>query len=1039
MLSKEEWALAFYEIMKEAPPPSGKHLQVVQGKLREQKVATEQRLNQVKNVEETAHYITEDRFTKRDVAYSDYLDRRTDHNKERMETTDRDYARALDEELTAKTTRKQVEGYLDRVNFRIEEVKSRLQTGDFVGMDEELTLAVQQAQLAGKFRSFEPMIEDAKRKIQVHRENRPSSFRSEEAKKDYDNEEKEYRERLKTLLQQQEQVGLLMQGYDDKPASEDRTQELEDKLSKARQAAEESDRTMVERKQAVSGKQEAVAGKQDNLIKAAGQDPSLQEAVQRLGEAREAQDEATRAVEIAREKLSTEHEKQSSVQRLVDKLMAAGSSMNQDLDGALGQLDTIVDAIANGRATLRGAEKTLREAMPRTETALTELRKLAEQRVETEPPNPALKLALDELAAAEDELRRAQSALNQAEREGEHLQGIIGNAQRSLSVAKALPEAHSTSEEFADALKGFEDTPIWDGGEALRKKMGQQQFDKLNQAARKLMFQYEKLVADGATIEELRSVYEQVPELWRPPAFREQERNWVAVGGLMSEEVEDKYRKETSTRLAEVDKKIETFKSKLETGETISSKLASGLGTLTEQGEKAEVLKQISEKLSGTKEFAEQAEKVLGLAAKLAGVLQAPIKAIESAQQSMETEDPVEAMMLQDEFMESLGKLVDGLTGSIEGADKLKVGGALVKNIADLLPGIGVATSAASAMKLMVDSAARIQEAIEDANSHGEALESGHRAEPAIDQFARRDKHLAARAVTGTGVAIIKTAAAGIDLTGVGAPVGGAMKIVATGVQGVQSASEFVIDRQEGEKAEQLLQRAQAGDGNARAELFRFHPRYAKGLLAVMAGEGDAMALRVLSTHGLSDDMIKRSSPKIIKRYLMKKFGEQDEPPSWSGLKKSFDDAVDSLKQKVAAIDTFFDNLAIRLIARLDGDPLIAAQAKLDEALLDLPKQEVAAATTTLLQLRGKRDTLTKQANGEQTTDVQAAELAAAEEEKGFTELRDKVSTSLKSVRGVMTDIGRQSAGPLRDKADKAAKAVVQQHLEVLWQLARVA
>lgn len=1041
-LSREEWGIAFYEVMKIPPPPTEKNLKSVQAKLGGRKEAVEKRLKETTTEEEIAKQILAQKFDKRANAYADYLQRKTEHNRSLWQEAEQEYSEAQERERTAHTTRKQVDQHLATVNGRIEDVQTRIAQKDFDGMDEELAQAVRQEQLADSLKVVQNSIEQYEKAIQEKRS--AFEYRPLIPQKEQDKEFEESVASLRTLLadaqKRQEQIALLLEGFDDKPVAVERTGALQEKLDTAKRALGDANEKTKEKRQDVADRTKDLGEKQDALLKAAAGDDALKDKLDALEQARIAQQDATEAVAKTKDALNVAAEQHELyTKRSNEQLSQDGPLETGSLNVLLELLAASANQVSEAKSKLRGEEKALRSAMQRAEATQTELRRAVEQRADQAPVNPALNQALKALQQSEDALRRAQSALDQATQEGDQLKTIVTEAERGLTVAKMLPEAHTAAEDFAKALTGFEDFPIWDKAPELRNKMGDSKFEQLNLAARKLVFQYESLVNNGAGIDELRALYDKIPELWRPPAFREQEQNWVAVGGLMRQEAEDKYSKEAETRLAQVDKKIEAFKSKLETGESIASKLGSVLGGVEKGGKFISGLSAVSEKLSGVKEFSEQAEKVLGLAAKLATVLQAPIKLVESGSQSIATEDPVEAMMLQEEFIESLGTLVEGLVGSVEGADKLKIGGALVEGIAGLLPGIGMAISAKEAMKLMVESASRIQEAIEDANSHDEALQTGHRAEPAIDQFARRDKHLAARAVSGTGVAIIKTAAAGVDLTGVGTVASTAMKGVATGVQGVQAVAEQVIDRTEGQKAEELLRRAQAGDGNARAELFRFHPRYAKGLLAVMASDGDSMALRVLSTHGLTDDMIKRSSPKIIKRYLMKKFGEQDEPPSWDSLKRSFEQGVEWLSSKVQAIDRFFDNLAVRIIAVTDRDPLVNAQANLDKAMLDLTEQEVSTATASLLQLRARRDILAREAKGDQSKDAEAAERAVAEEEKQFATLRGKVSNSLTVVRGIVTSVGQQPQSPLRTKAEQAAKAVIQKHMEMLDQLARVA
>jgi hypothetical protein len=246
----------------------------------------------------------------------------------------------------------------------------------------------------------------------------------------------------------------------------------------------------------------------------------------------------------------------------------------------------------------------------------------------------------------------------------------------------------------------------------------------------------------------------------------------------------------------------------------------------------------------------------------------------------------------------------------------------------------------------------------------------------------------------------------------------------------VQTGVEQVIDRNEGEKAQALLKKAQAGDGQARAELFRYHPRYAKGILAIMASEGDAMALQVLNTHGLSEDMIRRSSPKIIKRYLLKKFGESDTPPSWTSARESIGSALESVGAKFQALDDFFGNVADKLLAKFDSNNLVAAQAALSDLAYQLSDQtSVSTAVSSLVEVRMRRESLAASATPEQAKDLQALDLALADELKKVEKVRTHVLASMEQVRLVIKKISEQPKSPLRDKAEAAAKAVLREHL----------
>jgi hypothetical protein len=253
----------------------------------------------------------------------------------------------------------------------------------------------------------------------------------------------------------------------------------------------------------------------------------------------------------------------------------------------------------------------------------------------------------------------------------------------------------------------------------------------------------------------------------------------------------------------------------------------------------------------------------------------------------------------------------------------------------------------------------------------------------------------------------------------------------------VQTVAEQVVDRQEGEKARALLDRAQAGDGHARSELFRFHPRYAKGILAIMADEGDALALRVLSTHGLSEDMIRRSSPKIVKRYLLKKFGESDDPPSWTSAREAVTSKIEAVGALIDRIDGAVGQLADKYLARFDSNDLVRAQAALSALLYDLQSQaDISGAMSALAEVRVRRDALAEEATDEQARELQAIDLLLAEELEKVGKLRGSVLSSFEQVGDVLKRLLSRPEGPLRDKAEAAARGVMREHLQRIDRLA---
>lgn len=1048
-LSLEAWTAAFYEVMKETPPVSPKTVKHAGVSLGKQKAETGKAVKGAEDQASMARNLWEDAENKREQAAEKFHEARlASWSKEKHAEAQRAYDEVAERAEAARLSLNEAKGAVKVLKFRsaeidrqMQELQQRTASGNFDGLQGELEQVLMQARLQTRLELEQQMVDEAQQKV----DNLSGLLQEANARRDVREAQSlkgDLAFRLEVLEQrrnQREAVLALMPGYEIAEVRPDQQAKLKEQTESLQRASQVAKDTAAAQRRKVDESQAGVDGAAGRLEQAAGQDPALKAAHDALLLARTGLGECQSGLGDVDDELETLGQTYARHKALIDSY-AAGSAQAptaKEVDGSLMLLEQLAGRLADGKGRLRERQDALRKAGAEVEKQRDALSAAIDERLGKPGADPSLPQAKQALALAEAELRRAAEAQREAEAQALALSVQANEAKRRLQVVLTLPSTTSVAQELTATLKGAEEVPIWESSVALQKKLGKATYERLLQLGHKLINDFQKLVENGATMEELQAVYKGVPELWLPPRFREEEKNWSAMRGLLDEEAEDGFRKETSTRLAEVDKKIKAAKGVLEPGESMFGAIKSGI----EFGEKApEVIKAVAEKLKSTKHMAEKFEEVLGLAGKVATLLSAPMTAIESGSQSMQTEDPVEMLMLQDEFMASLGEMISGLTGSLGGMNKLDIGGVVVKQIATLLPGLGVAVSFADVMKGLVEAAARIEETLSDAEAHEQAVAGKHRGETAVDQFARRDQALAKRASAKTGVAMIKAAAGVIDLTGVGIAVSSAMKGAATGIGLAQKVGEQIVDRNEGDVARALLQRAQAGDGHARSELFRFHPRYAKGILAIMASEGDALALKVLSTHGLSEDMIRRSSPKIVKRYLMKKFGETDTPPSWIGLREAVSEKVATVARLIDGIDGFFGNLADTWIERFDSDTLIVVQASLTKLLYQLGTQaDIGGAVSAFVDVRVRRDALAAKATDEQAKDLEALDLALAEKLKKVAKLRSAVLASLGRVRAVLAAIQKHPASAeLRPQAEQLARSVLREHLARVDRLASV-
>ena len=117
--------------------------------------------------------------------------------------------------------------------------------------------------------------------------------------------------------------------------------------------------------------------------------------------------------------------------------------------------------------------------------------------------------------------------------------------------------------------------------------------------------------------------------------------------------------------------------------------------------------------------------------------------------------------------------------------------------------------------------------------------------------------------------------------TGVAAPAAlvfhGAGVVVKSGTRAVST----LFDWRRADEALAVLNDARAGDADARKLLFATHGRYACALVALMAKEGDPIALSIFNHHGVDAAAVQKAFPGLLKRFLMTTLKEKDKPKGW--------------------------------------------------------------------------------------------------------------------------------------------------------------
>ena len=135
-------------------------------------------------------------------------------------------------------------------------------------------------------------------------------------------------------------------------------------------------------------------------------------------------------------------------------------------------------------------------------------------------------------------------------------------------------------------------------------------------------------------------------------------------------------------------------------------------------------------------------------------------------------------------------------------------------------------------------------------------------------------------------------------------------------------------------KAKNLLDKANQGDEEAKVELFKNHALYAKGLIAHMAEQNDSFALSYVKKRGLSQEAVEGSSKEIVMRYLLNKAeqNEEDYDDDKLGSLSVFGRVVAGGKRALSAIGSLFGST----LYNLQYDKLIQQTEKFEDSITQL-------------------------------------------------------------------------------------------------------
>ena len=200
--------------------------------------------------------------------------------------------------------------------------------------------------------------------------------------------------------------------------------------------------------------------------------------------------------------------------------------------------------IADANATVEQCKRAVNVVKQRADQAEKNFKASLAEHVDENPESKVAK-GVSAVDASKSKVSHAERLETEAGEDHALAAGRSAELDRRAKVLEELPKAKVALAALQDLLKkhGLEDTPVWTGSATLvANKADQAELMKL---AKELGDHYESLRINGATTAELGDLYKDFPEKWRPPQFREDEKNWSAVSAMFAEESRRKARPRT--------------------------------------------------------------------------------------------------------------------------------------------------------------------------------------------------------------------------------------------------------------------------------------------------------------------------------------------------------------------------------------------------------------------------------------------------------------------------------------------------------------
>lgn len=653
---------------------------------------------------------------------------------------------------------------------------------------------------------------------------------------------------------------------------------------------------------------------------------------------------------------------------------AALAELSQSVTALREQIRTEAALAAGADARARAAQASLAEAVA--------------ARPELEDARSRLSDAEAALADADDAESRAEDAVFEAE-------AACEDAARLALLAPALAEAREKLAAHAETLAALSKINPREAGRKDRKRIKEAGAESLLGDLQAVL---DALLAEGATLDDVRPLFDAVPSSWRPAALTEHMqwfqrlRDWEAA-------------MDSAREAAKQQEEIEALLHGHDTDSARQAKLA------------------LQEHYRVYDEHKPPEGIDVNDAAELLSLLKA--SAAEAARRGP-TEDP--ALSAEAQGIEGYDQAQDPVLKRMRDERMLELAASLGEEgvgwlalLATEVPGVALIFSGTNLAKELTQASLRIVKQVRTASLLHEAEEKDSVAVEALRQAKAREGLLAMHHSIQTVSAAFDVGTDVMVLTGgITLPVAFAVKIGSSIV--ANKIEELAVTDKERSiiaRAEEYREAALAGDPEAARKLFKYSKRYAKGMLAWLAISGDEIAQKYAQMQGIPPEELEKTSPAVLQRYLLRASRELDEAsetPSWlAKVQKKLMDILtrigDYLMRKYEAIDAYFSGSAKTLPeVRPVSDRLLNA---LTETLRDFARKRAFLAQRPLhnaliiLDLDEAREVFDRESDALQQTvsdnlawlgtrqDDVADEIVAAADDKKARKAAEKVQARL--------------------------------------------